>query len=121
MQVFPLNTIERVYNILCLLLGLVFFSFLISTLSAKLIQLKNTKIDVMLKLQRLQRFLSHHTEIDTDLAVRVQMQASNRLQTTSRTDVRDVPCLDILSLSLHSELKMALTGRYLDCQPLFYT
>eukprot|EP00971_Amphidinium_carterae_P302840 6017360-Amphidinium_carterae.1 len=37
-QVVPRNSVERIFNIACLIFGLVFFSTIISSLSAKLMQ-----------------------------------------------------------------------------------
>lgn len=43
MQVVPVNTVERAFNVLCLMMGVIFFGSLISTLSSKMLHYRMTR------------------------------------------------------------------------------
>merc|ERR1712226_1690635 len=61
MQINAQNTIERVFNICCLLIGLLFFGTLVSVLSGKAMEAKMVDQEKTLMLSTLRRFLREHS------------------------------------------------------------
>jgi len=94
---------EKVFNIVLLVIGLLFTSFIVSLFSGQLMQhilkrrLKSQQIDVT------RRFLKQHN-ISTSLSARVQRQVLGRMHDESRLTVKDVPTFSLLSAPLQHEL-----------------
>jgi hypothetical protein len=111
MQVFPVNSAERVFNIVCLVSGLVVFSFLVSSISAAVAQFKFRIHDHSERLNHLQRFLRDN-RIRSDIAMQIHKQVVQKLTYRKPLTTKDVDVLGLLSKSLHSALMKEL------CRPV---
>jgi len=118
MQVVPRNSVERIFNIACLIFGLVFFSTIISSLSAKLMQWRMLTQETTVKLLVLRRWLNQ-AKVRPRMAVRVEKQVRERMESKRALTPKDVPVLDTLSLSLKSELMLELCFTNLMSHVLF--
>merc|ERR1719414_1410096 len=103
MQVFPLNTAERCLNILCLVSGLIFFSTLVSSLSANMMSMKASMAGKTRKLKVLRRFL-RQASVSAQLAVDIQRHLSSKLAAPRRLTIADVPAVADLSTFLRRQL-----------------
>jgi hypothetical protein len=112
MQVFPVNTIERIYNVVCLLFGMLVFSTLISSLSGSVAQIRIQMAKHKQSLNRLSTFLSR-ANVSPDLRVHVVKQVDVKLKYQRPLVLRDVEGqLEKLPLSLRNMLHLEL------CRPL---
>lgn len=118
MQVAPLNTLERQFNISCLICGLLFFSTLVSSLSAKMMHIKASKADKLQKFAVTCRFL-RQASVSPKLAISIQKQVADQMRIQKRLTLSDVPALANLSLSLRIELQHELSKPHLLKHPLF--
>jgi len=118
MDIAACNSIERVYNIICMAMGLIFGSTLVSTLSASMVDHQITKKDQIQRLRKLRRFLSDNN-ISRSVATLVQQQAKERLAMQARIQEEDVSALKLLSSSLRTTLRYEMFNEHL-CKHAFF-
>jgi len=116
MQVFPLNSIERVFNVACLFFGLIVFTSLVSSLSAKLTQLKLLQTEQTQQMQKMMKFLRDKA-VESKLVVRIRKQTQERMAKVRPSTMDDVQLFNLLSVSLRIELKVALTDCHIKRHP----
>mmetsp|Transcript_47509 Transcript_47509/g.152599 ORF Transcript_47509/g.152599 Transcript_47509/m.152599 type:complete len:1047 (+) Transcript_47509:68-3208(+) len=119
MQVFPKNSVERGVNLLCLLLGMLVFSSVISLLSAKLMQRQVAQKDRSQKLSALRRFL-RKKGLAPRHSVLIEKAAVEALSMVNKKPVimQDIQAIQVLPSSLRHWLKAELCRRHL-VHPLF--
>eukprot|EP00421_Protoceratium_reticulatum_P011917 CAMPEP_0168400402 /NCGR_PEP_ID=MMETSP0228-20121227/22580_1 /TAXON_ID=133427 /ORGANISM="Protoceratium reticulatum, Strain CCCM 535 (=CCMP 1889)" /LENGTH=422 /DNA_ID=CAMNT_0008413943 /DNA_START=91 /DNA_END=1356 /DNA_ORIENTATION=+ len=118
MQVSPVNSLERQFNIVCLIFGMIIFTTLVSSLSAKMMHVKMQVQDQKRRLMVLRNFL-RSSPVSSQLAVSVQKQAAERLRGNRRPlTLKEVPAIGLLSLYLRTELQLELCWPQLQCHPL---
>jgi len=118
MNVQPENSTERLFNILCLLSGMVFFSSVISSLSTKFVQYRAMLKSSARTVKRLNKWLRHNG-IQTKLAVSARMQAVERLRRTEdKAATVDKTVLDILPEKLQLQLYYEMCRTHLN-HPIF--
>eukprot|EP00930_Biecheleria_cincta_P021527 TRINITY_DN15937_c0_g1_i1.p1 TRINITY_DN15937_c0_g1~~TRINITY_DN15937_c0_g1_i1.p1 ORF type:complete len:1114 (+),score=190.29 TRINITY_DN15937_c0_g1_i1:122-3463(+) len=113
----PLNSIERGFNIVCLIFGLFFSSHVVSTFSSAMLQLEMVNQQKNKTLRQLSQLLDQH-RVRTELCIRVTRQIKERMSSTKMLTEEDVPALELLSHSLLRELRYALHGAHLETHPL---
>ncbi|CAE8705064.1 unnamed protein product [Polarella glacialis] len=114
----PLNSIERWFNIVCLIFGLFFSSHVVSTFSSAMMQLEMANEDKTHKLKQLNTFLSQYP-VDKGVARRCQRQIKERMNGGRRLTEDDVPALSLLSAALLKELRFSVSGESILTHPLF--
>ncbi|CAK0872505.1 unnamed protein product [Prorocentrum cordatum] len=115
MQVVPVNSVERIFNICCLMGGLMVFSTLVSAISASVAQLKIDMQGHSREMGRLSAFL-HRSHIHPEIRMQVCKQVKVKLMHRRPLVVKDLQSpgvLDMLSLSLRHTLQLQL------CNPHF--
>jgi len=118
-DVTPVNSGERIYNIVLLLLGLVVGSTCVSLVSAEIIKYTVTKRDQAILMETLWRYMSQNT-IHPRLRVRIMGQVNERLvERLAQLSEEDVQALGLLSVSLRQELCYATRLPHLRLHPLF--
>jgi len=119
MQVFPRNSLERLFNIFALVFGMIFFSSLISSLSATMVNFRMKSTQTANQMAELRRFL-RQADISNKLSLSVQKQANERLMEVKPLMVTDVKALGVLSADVRSELQcqpyLMRNGFYRVCQ-----
>lgn len=113
------NSWERLFNVLCLLIGLTFGSTIVSSLSASMVDYQMRILDKTDKMRRLTRFLREN-RVCHNTTLQVQQQAVERLNMEERLKEDDVAVLKLLSKSLRLELRHEIFGTYLNTHPLFH-
>lgn len=113
----PLNTVERLFSIFCLVFGLLIVSSLVSSLSSTMTQLKLMNQEQTTRMRTLRVFLSQN-DVRPRVAMRVQRQASERMARRERLRDKDVPALSFLSSALRDELSYEILGPHLLRHPL---
>lgn len=113
------NSIERIFNIVMLLFGLLLSSSLVGSLSAAMIDYQQQQSDRDQKFRSLRRFLWQHG-VEHNVAMRVKQQVEKRFQTQGEEILRedDVPVLGLVSASLRGELNVNIYLPFLD-HPIF--
>jgi len=106
------NSIERVYNICCMALGLICGSTLVSILSASMVDYQMTRNDQIQRVRKLRRFLRENN-ISWALATHVQQQAKERLSLQAKIQEKDVPALQIISTDLRTTLRYEMFNEHL--------
>ena len=118
MPVQPMNSKERVFNIVCLFLGLLFFSSVISSMTTALTQLKMLAYERERKINQLDTFFRQKA-ISNTLAVTVRKQVYRRMSQKKPMQWGDVQVLPMLSLTLRDDLMFDLCKHHLRGQELF--
>eukprot|EP00403_Amphidinium_massartii_P004537 CAMPEP_0178375138 /NCGR_PEP_ID=MMETSP0689_2-20121128/2733_1 /TAXON_ID=160604 /ORGANISM="Amphidinium massartii, Strain CS-259" /LENGTH=937 /DNA_ID=CAMNT_0019995121 /DNA_START=1 /DNA_END=2811 /DNA_ORIENTATION=- len=118
MQVFPVNTYERIYNGSCLIFGLLFFSTLVSSLSSKLMQQKLRYEEHHRTFGTLYRFL-RESKVSRKLAISVEQEAKSRMNQASILSYCNVSALKFLSPAMRAELKYGICRGQLVHIPFF--
>ena len=108
----PLNSLERVWNIVCLVLGVLFFSSIISSLSAQMTQLKMVGQERQQLVSTLDRFLQEN-HISGSLGVSVKRQVEERMLQRKPLALADVAATELLSDSLFKQLRTELCKGHL--------
>mmetsp|Transcript_75927 Transcript_75927/g.180497 ORF Transcript_75927/g.180497 Transcript_75927/m.180497 type:complete len:1076 (-) Transcript_75927:92-3319(-) len=116
MQVNPLNTNERFFTVVCLVLGILCSGSIVSTLTAKMMQIMMANQDRNKKLQVLRKFLWQKS-ISKPIAVQVQKMVLDRLAAGRPLTAQDVPALNLLSLALRASLQDELCRPHLSNHP----
>lgn len=112
------NTAERMFNILCLLVGLLFSSTLVSSLSASMVEMQMRMRESRTKLMRLRRYLREN-KVNRITALRVQQQAVDRLGRKQKLIEKDVQVIQLLSSTLKGALRFEICRPYMIKHPLF--
>ncbi|CAK0810324.1 unnamed protein product [Prorocentrum cordatum] len=107
MQVFAVNSEERQFNILCLVAGLVVFSFLVSSISAAVTQFKIRLHEHNEQLEAMRRFL-RNSRISSEVALTVNKQVVQKLRSRKPMAAKDVDVMNLVSLSTQSALMLEL-------------
>jgi len=118
-EIYPTNSNERLYNLFVLLFGMIFFSTLVSTISAKMLNMRLMNMEKLQSMAKVDRFLKQ-THVSAKLAVRIHKQITERLAHQKPLTWQDVPVLNVLSLSLKTEFRIDLCMMYLPRHPLFF-
>lgn len=118
MQVSPLNSCERFFNCLCLLFGMLLFSSLISSISAKTMQHYLKQKDKLIKLAALRRFLAN--KVQPGIVIAAQFQANKALSNTSGKPVtlNEITAIALLPQALQRKIQVELCAKHLR-HPLF--
>mmetsp|Transcript_28450 Transcript_28450/g.88484 ORF Transcript_28450/g.88484 Transcript_28450/m.88484 type:complete len:1049 (-) Transcript_28450:47-3193(-) len=112
------NSWERLFNIACLMSGLIFGSTLVSSLSAGMVDFQMRSMERTQKLRRLQRFLREN-KVGQGTSLLVQEQVAERLKIQERLKEDDVWALTILSNALRTELRYDIAKPQVSTLPLF--
>eukprot|EP00928_Gymnodinium_smaydae_P045861 TRINITY_DN30523_c0_g1_i1.p1 TRINITY_DN30523_c0_g1~~TRINITY_DN30523_c0_g1_i1.p1 ORF type:complete len:568 (-),score=67.03 TRINITY_DN30523_c0_g1_i1:487-2190(-) len=118
MQVAPVNTVERVYNILVLLFGMFVFSSIVSGISSKMMQYKMNTRTRTTTLAQLRKFMLQN-KVRTELAVRIQKQVGANLSEDKKLVMKDLEALRLLNASLRAELQAEVLHQHLCRHRLF--
>eukprot|EP00811_Abedinium_folium_P032156 NODE_528_length_2961_cov_8.234651.p1 GENE.NODE_528_length_2961_cov_8.234651~~NODE_528_length_2961_cov_8.234651.p1 ORF type:complete len:801 (-),score=217.38 NODE_528_length_2961_cov_8.234651:558-2768(-) len=119
-QVFPVNTFERILNVLCLIFGLVVFTTIISMISSKMTSVRLQSYSTQSTLQALRGFLRREC-VKPSLAIDIERHVRLRLYTKSKPQtVGDIPALESLPLSLRQQLMYELCQVPLVTFPVFH-
>jgi hypothetical protein len=73
------NSIERIYNVFCMLIGLLFGSALISSLSATMVEIQTARKDQTQKLRVLRHYYMRENPIEAKLSNFVMRQVAKRV------------------------------------------
>lgn len=112
------NTAERLFNILMLLVGLLFSCSLVSTLSTTMIDLRMSVTKQNKMMRKLRQFLRQH-DVHSRVSSRVTQQVSHRLKQKDPLTEADVEVLSMISSSLRSELRHHMFKEHLATYPIF--
>jgi len=120
MSVVPQNSVERAFNVACLLIGLFVGALLVSQLSARMVKLQLENNEAMSRMAKLRRFLMENN-ISWQLRTRVQHQISEGLAVHKRLTEKDVPLLKSLSTSLRREICYSSFAHLIMTHTVFHT
>lgn len=112
------NTTERLFNILLVLLGLIFGCTAISSLSATMVEFQMLTKDKKEKIRTLRTYLRENN-VEREMAFLVQQQAAERLAKKAHLTEKDVHALSLISASLRNELKFDICHRHIIRHPLW--
>jgi len=115
---YPRNTLERLVFVLSTMVGFLFGSTLISSLSAAMIDFQMAKKDRLVKMRTLRRYLRENL-VSQQMAVAVTKQVEQRLSKPERLNEGEVPALGCLSGTLRMLLKFETTRPHLLSSPVF--
>jgi len=107
MEVDCSNSGERMYNVICLIVGLFGGSALISLLSANMLAFQSRQRDKTEKLRTLRKYLQENA-VPPRLAVRVLRQVTERMSAKKLLTEDAVLALDMLSTGLRGELHASI-------------
>jgi len=107
MQVQPLNSWERAFNVVCLIFGIIFFSSLISSLSSVTTHMRLMKSEQVTRMKTLRKFMNQR-KIDRRTQLTVLKQVSQRLRVARPLVQDDVEALRYLSDTLRRELHLEM-------------
>jgi len=112
------NSLEMIYTIVCITLGLLMGTSLISVFSAEMVevQLSSRQKDAVHK--QLYHFLKHH-RIDNGFSRRVRAMVLERLKKSPPVAAQDVHSLRLLPNYLQMDLHFRICGRSLLTHPIF--
>jgi len=113
------NSSERLFNVVCLITGLLLGSSLISTLSANMVELQMTNKDRTQKMRTLRQYLQENP-VPTHVSVAVTQQVTERMRERKRLTEPQVPALEMLSASLFAELRFEIVRPTLIKHSLMY-
>jgi len=103
-DIYPVNTIERTFNVAILFAGIIFNATIVSLISSQAVEFIANRREQILKIQTLKKFLEQH-KVDTKLAVRVQRQVLDRIRSANALIAEDdVQALQMMSMTLKSQL-----------------
>ena len=117
-EINPVNSVERMYTVGLLVLGLLVGISLVSLLSAEMMDFTMRKQDRVQKMSYLRTFLAEH-HVNSKLAYRVTQQAETRIRKRAKLTDRDVDAIQLLSSTLRTELRYEIFQRQMSSHPLF--
>eukprot|EP00928_Gymnodinium_smaydae_P099074 TRINITY_DN9360_c2_g1_i1.p1 TRINITY_DN9360_c2_g1~~TRINITY_DN9360_c2_g1_i1.p1 ORF type:complete len:946 (-),score=88.95 TRINITY_DN9360_c2_g1_i1:332-2878(-) len=112
MQVFPVNSMERIYNVMVLLFGMFVFSSIISSISSKMMQYKLSSRVKVVTMQELRKFMMQN-KVRTELAVQIQKQVKENLNADKKLVMKDLDGIKLLNASLREQLQAEILDPYL--------
>mmetsp|Transcript_22865 Transcript_22865/g.53503 ORF Transcript_22865/g.53503 Transcript_22865/m.53503 type:complete len:1105 (+) Transcript_22865:80-3394(+) len=118
MEVVPSNSRERIFSVFCLIIGVFFFSILVSAVSAHFVQSVFSRQETLMRLAVMRQFLSR-AEVPQTLLIRVERQVREKTSSTKPLSERDVKAFQVLSPALRKELRCELCIPVLIEHPLF--
>eukprot|EP00931_Biecheleriopsis_adriatica_P101194 TRINITY_DN7638_c0_g1_i4.p1 TRINITY_DN7638_c0_g1~~TRINITY_DN7638_c0_g1_i4.p1 ORF type:complete len:983 (+),score=154.43 TRINITY_DN7638_c0_g1_i4:61-3009(+) len=118
MEVFPTNPLERIMNVICLILGLFVGTALISQLSAILVQINMARMEEIDQMGKLRRYLKENG-VPRPMANLVQSQIESRISIENPLIERDVKALNLLSSALRLQLQSEVFSDFLTRHPIF--
>jgi len=118
MEVVPMNTQERIFNIAVILGGFVVGSSLVATLSAMMTQYRLFLEDSQRKARQLRDYLDQEL-ITQDLSRATKMQVVAILKQSRRIKATEVSYLSLLSNSMQRTLRTQVVLRYLSGHVFF--
>jgi len=118
MAVTPQNSWERLFNVLCLFVGLFVGALLVSQLSAKMVKVQLDTQEMTIRMANLRTFLQEN-QISWSLRHRVEHQIAERSISRKRLREKDVELLKTLSTSLRKELSCSVFAKLLMSHILF--
>ncbi|CAK0847705.1 unnamed protein product [Prorocentrum cordatum] len=98
------TSVERMFSVMCMVVGLLFGSTLVSTLSTAMFQVQMDHRDNHVKLKQMKTYL-HENQIDSSFAADVQTQLRARLVAKDRVKEGDVYGLKLLSSAMQAKLR----------------
>jgi len=105
-DVYPVNSSERIVNVLLLLTGVIFNATIVSLISSQALEYIANRREQTLKLTMLKRFLEQH-KVHTELAVQVQRQVTERINASATVLFEeDVRALEMLSSDLQDQVML---------------
>ena len=116
MQVVPVNSIERVFNILCLMTGLIITSSLVASLSASLTQLKSQMSKRFTMLRMLRQYVVAR-RIGPGLGSRMEKAVASRLSRRQALALAEVQAIDFMPAALLDELHFVLIEPHIGRKP----
>eukprot|EP00811_Abedinium_folium_P029292 NODE_459_length_3026_cov_8.827182.p1 GENE.NODE_459_length_3026_cov_8.827182~~NODE_459_length_3026_cov_8.827182.p1 ORF type:complete len:900 (+),score=172.48 NODE_459_length_3026_cov_8.827182:320-2701(+) len=119
MQVMPVNTVERIFNVLCLMSGLIIFSSLVSMLSSKLTAARVLQADSTRERRELDAFLCREG-VDSRyrmLALHVQKLTANSWVRQKPSTMNDLTAIKKLPRGVQDELKYEVCFARLKTHP----
>lgn len=114
------NSLERIFNMMCMFIGLIGGSVIVGTFSATMMDYQMVRKENAQKLSRLRRYLRENRKsITKQTAQKVQQQATERLKVREKLQERDVHVLNLVSTTLRSELRFEIVQPLLNTHGLF--
>uniref|UniRef100_A0A7S4R8W6 Ion transport domain-containing protein n=1 Tax=Alexandrium monilatum TaxID=311494 RepID=A0A7S4R8W6_9DINO len=117
-DVMPANSLERTFNIILLVGGLLFGCTVVSLFSAQIVQLMMSKLEKGTKMNEMRQYLRQHC-VSHQLSVQVMAQATERLRDKEILRAEDVSILPYLSKMLRHQLMYETSLPHLMVHPLF--
>lgn len=114
----PLNSGERVYNIFCLVFGMLFFSSIVSMLSSKIMRLSMVRTQQATQLQMLETFCRERC-IQPGLAYTAKHQVQDRMSQKKPLQLDDVAVLSLVSVSVHRDIQTEMCWVHLQNTEFF--
>mmetsp|Transcript_44056 Transcript_44056/g.101665 ORF Transcript_44056/g.101665 Transcript_44056/m.101665 type:complete len:1073 (-) Transcript_44056:174-3392(-) len=118
MAVTPRNSLERIWNIVCLVFGLLFGTSLVGQLSSKMVQFNMSRQVETKKMEIMRRFLRENA-IPPEVSHRVQRRIVERMSVKTRICEQDVEDLKHLPGNLRNQLRQMIFTPHLMKHPLF--
>jgi len=120
MSVVPQNSVERGWNVMCLLIGLFVSALLISQLSAKMVRVQSMNSAQLQQMEMLGRFLVEQ-DVPRPLSQRIRRHVHERASVKKPLTIGDLPSLELLPITVRQELCCSLFARTLLSHSVFYT
>jgi hypothetical protein len=117
-DVVPTNSAERIYGIFTVLLGMLFFSWFVSSLSTAMMNVGLQKAETNAHLAELNKFL-RQCGISPKLSLTIQKHVYERLTTPKPLTLQDVPTLKLLTHTMRADLQAELCLPYLQGNGFF--
>ena len=118
MPVQPTNSTERVFNIVCLFFGLLFFSSIISSITTAFTQLKMLAAEREGLISELDTFL-RQKDVSREVSIIVKKQVMTRMAQRKPLDIGVVKALSWLSATMKEELLFDMCRHNLRSHQLF--
>jgi len=119
MEVHPQNFEERFFAIAIVVFALVGFSYVVGSITGSLMQLRSLSNNATQQFWNLRRYLRQH-KVPTALSFRIQKYLEHAWQNQhSKSSLKDVKIIELLSERLLSELQCELFVPHLNMHPLF--
>jgi len=118
MAVTPRNSFERLWNIVCLVFGLLFGTSLVGQLSSKMVQFNMSRQVEMRRMETLRRLLRENA-ISAELSGKVQRRIMDRMNVKTRLCEQDVEDLKHLPGNLRTLLRHTMYVHHFVKHPLF--
>lgn len=119
MSVVPQNSYERLYNVLCLLIGLFVGAILISQLSAQMVRIQTNNHAFNSQMEDLNRFFLENS-IHRHLSGYVVKIINDKAAVTKSISIKDLPFLASLPQQLRQELHCLVYGKSIITHTLFH-